>query len=396
MSSRIFVCHAKSDIEATAEIVDLLEIALELPSGSLSSSSLPGYSSDARSDSELREMLDGASVVLALVTPKSSFDPTFCFELGAAWAFGIKIVPLLTQTASVNDLPWPIRDAAAVRPHDRAAWVTFVEDLANLLGVRVRVASAANVALDDVTARASYIPAEQSSTLRSFIPGQAGPVSASKPPRETSEIITLAPIADAMAPAARAADGGGAQPVSGAPASGDAPLSRGLALEAGRAMSDCVWNREEHLDFARELTPQFGRFIDALGGNWNDLRKLGDFDVWIASTDNLIQGLAPAQRELGEWYELGYELTTLHNIAGEDPAGEVERKDQEDVWRETLERFLARAEAAHIRYEDLARVLALLENLIGPRSTRDYTNIARSLEELRKQASYADTMTSAA
>jgi hypothetical protein len=41
-------------------------------------------------------------------------------------------------------------------------------------------------------------------------------------------------------------------------------------------------------------------------------------------------------------------------------------------------------------------VLALLENLVAPRAERDLSNIARSLDELRKQAAGADKQTSAA
>lgn len=349
MTSKVFVCHAKSDIEATSEIIDLLESTLELPAGALSTSSLPGYSSDARSDAELLEMLRGSCVVLALATEQSPRDATFCFELGAAWALGLRVVPVLTGVSSVTDLPWPLRNAPAVRPHDRSAWVSFVEDLARLLGAKVRVASAADVALSEITARAS-------------LPAPAAPL-------ERSEIVALA-----------------------------APqLSRELAFEAGRAMSDCVWNRGEALDFAQELSPKFGRFIDALGGSWQDLQKLADFEVWIGSTENLLQGLPADRGDIAEWYELGYQLTTLHDIAGEaEPSAPEDLTEREAVWREALEALLARAEAAHIRYEDIARVLAQLENLGGPAAARDFTNIARSLEELRKHAASADRLTSAA
>jgi hypothetical protein len=70
--------------------------------------------------------------------------------------------------------------------------------------------------------------------------------------------------------------------------------------------------------------------------------------------------------------------------------------DAERLWRKALERFLIRAENARIPYEDLGRVLALLENLVAPRTERDLSNIARSLDELRKQAAGADKQTSAA
>ena len=96
---------------------------------------------------------------------------------------------------------------------------------------------------------------------------------------------------------------------------------------------------------------------------------------------------------VGSWYALGYELSTLHNIASRGATGTAhERNEVEAVWREALERFLTRAERAQIRYEDLARVIAWLENLVGPATERDFTNIARSLEELRRHAVNVDRL----
>jgi hypothetical protein len=74
-----------------------------------------------------------------------------------------------------------------------------------------------------------------------------------------------------------------------------------------------------------------------------------------------------------------------------------ERSDAaEQQWRSALERFLTRAENARIGYEQLGRVLALLENLAGPRSERDLTNIGRSLTEVRSYAAGADGIHTAA
>ena len=68
----------------------------------------------------------------------------------------------------------------------------------------------------------------------------------------------------------------------------------------------------------------------------------------------------------------------------------------EQQWRGALERFLMRAERAEIGYEDLGRVLGLLENLAGPSSERDLANIGRSLSELRRYAAGADGIHTAA
>lgn len=385
MTMRVFVCHARADIEATSEIIDLLETAVELSTGALSSSSVPGYSSDVRSEAELHQMLSGAAVILALVSERGASDTAFCFELGAAWAMGIRIVPLLTGNIGVSDLPWPLRGIPPVRPSDRGAWASLVHDLAAQLGVRVGVASAARIALDEIAASTSIAPS---------LP--ATPVATAASTHASAVFPAVRPDAPAQAAAP--------SPSAAAPVSQWSTLTTSsttfpsceISLEAGRSLSDCNFNRDEPLDFAAELDVPFGRFVDQLGGSWNDLRKLQDLDLWLGVVDNLLDALPAPHKHLADWYELGYELSTLHNIASRGATGSSQEQAQiEPLWREALERFLVRAEAVHIGYEELARVIALLENLVTP-SERDFANLARSLKELRRHAGLADRLHPAA
>jgi len=167
-----------------------------------------------------------------------------------------------------------------------------------------------------------------------------------------------------------------------------------MALEAGRAVSDCLFNRDEISDFIVELDAPLGGLIESLGASWTELRAEQDLDTWVAVTDHLLQTLPDEVRKLEEWYRVGFELATLHNLAGQlvldgsDAAAEQH-------WRGALERFLMRAERAEIGYENLGRVLGLLENLVGPSHERDLSNIPRSLEELRRYAAGADIHTAA-
>ena len=167
-----------------------------------------------------------------------------------------------------------------------------------------------------------------------------------------------------------------------------------MALEAGRAVSDCLFNRDEISNFTVELDAPLGGLIESLGASWTELSAEQDLDTWVAVTDHLLQTLPDEVRKLEEWYRVGFELATLHNLAGQlvldgsDAAAEQH-------WRGALERFLMRAERAEIGYENLGRVLGLLENLVGPSHERDLSNIPRSLEELRRYAAGADIHTAA-
>ena len=368
MTQRMFVCHAKSDIEVTSEIVDALEVALEIPAGTIAASSLPGYASDVHGEGELHATLTGATVMLALFTEHSTYDPEFVFELGAAWALGIDVVPLLLGATHEGDLPWPLRERTCIRPQDTLAWNGLIEQLAQRL---------------QVTQRVSIVP-----------PPDVEPEPEAPPEAEPVRTNTVSIVAPVLI-------GDGAE------ASGHLPLAPDafeppsdvrsslptyhMSLEAGRALSDCVFNRAEAIDFTRELEEPFGRFVDAMGGSWSDLRQLQDFDVWLGVTENLLQSLPSAGQGIADWYELGYELATLHNLAGQGLFDTPEQVDDaERQWADALERFLTRAEKAGIPYEDLARVISLLENLVAPQSERDLSNIARSLDELRRYAVGAD------
>jgi hypothetical protein len=375
MTKRLFVCHAKSAIESTSEAVDTLENALEFAQSSLFTSSLPGYSSDTRSEEELHSMLAGTSLVLALVTEASVEDQEFSFELGAAWSLGIEIVPVLFGDTHPLQLPWPLREYRVVRADEPGAWTELVADVSQRLGVPPRPP-----------------------TAESSAPASAPPPSAALPPLEDDVVIGSSV---SIAPVLRLQEElPGERPEDQQPSTSDVfarlPTCE-MSLEAGRALSDCLFNRAEIGNFESELAGPLGPFVDALGGSWSELRKLQDLDTWLGATENLLDALPPNLERVSEWYRLGFELSTLHNLAGQlvfDTSGDT--ADAERQWRTALDRFLTRAENAHIGYENLGRVLSLLENLAGPSSERDLTNIGRSLEEVRRYAAGADGIHTAA
>jgi hypothetical protein len=452
MTQRMFVCHAKSDIEATSEIVDALEGALELQTGTLVASSLPGYAADVRGEGDLHATLTGATLMLALFTERSTYDPEFVFELGAAWALGIDVLPLLLGATSETDVPWPLRDRPSIRAQDPTAWNELVTQLSHRLQVGVRDRAIAAPLRPPVAAEVPVV--EQAAPVLAEPEPEADPEPVTETERELP-MPEMPPALDkpfqaqldaveALHAAYELADtksdetdpgtdpdsddddpyaGRSENPVSiiAPRAVGSTPIeiprmapipaeafepdsevrphlpSYRMALEAGRALSDCVFNRGEGFDFTKELEEPFGRFVDAMGGSWSELRKLQDFDVWLGVTENLLQNLPDDGRRIGAWYEVGYELAILHNLAGQGLFDTEERRaEAERLWRKALERFLIRAENASIPYEDLARVLALLENLVATRDERDLSNIGRSLDELRRQAAGADRQHTAA
>jgi hypothetical protein len=424
MTRRLFVCHANAEIESTSEVVDVLESALDFPAGSLLTSSLPGYSSDAHKAEALRDALSETSVVLALISENSLKDPGFNFELGAAWALGIRTVGVYLGDPHQLQLPlaWPLQNLLVVCGQDPSDWASLIGDLSLRLGLVPRPAAmqpphvSAHPAPVAPAAPSFSRPDESdfSDLNEETVPGRgrksAGtpelrppayaavppplgalsappPVSTSEPPPPTYR-SELRPTANARPP----------EPVASAALDSDVfarPPTCEVGLEAGRAVSDCLFNRDQIDDFEQELAQPLGRLVDAIGGSWDELRRSRDFDRWRQTTETLLRHLPSEVRRVEAWYQLGFELAILHNLAGQlvldgsDAAAEQQ-------WRGALERFLERAEKAEIGYENLAKVLGLLENLAGPSSQRDLANIGRSLQELRRYAAGADGIHSAA
>ena len=480
MTKRIFVCHAKSDIEPTSETIDSLESALDFPSSVLLTSSLPGYSSDVRSDDELRAMLASTTVVLALLTEATMEDPEFSFELGAAWALGIDVIPLICGGMSSQSLPWPLRSCPSIRPADPADWDRLIEDLSLRLDAPRRSVAEAVPEPTPVSPAEPKVPDHERETVPERVPTHSGVFLDAAPVGDDE--ASFADVRNAVFDDAQAAlsddardrafddahaavfddahaavledahaavleDAHSAQfdaaaaamfdaepvaqpplaavpesfddetptsdvhvarvmsvssdPISEPPAANSDVYARlpscEMSLEAGRAVSDCVFNRAEISDFDRELSEPLGRFVEAMGGSWADLRRLQDLELWLSATENLLSSLPPELHRVANWYQVGFELATLHNLAGQLVLDGPDRSDAaEQQWRTALDRFLTNAEKAHIGYEDLGRVLPLLENLAGPRAERDLTNIGRSLSEVRSYAVGADRIHTAA
>jgi hypothetical protein len=179
--------------------------------------------------------------------------------------------------------------------------------------------------------------------------------------------------------------------------SGSEPLRQNsiachLSLEAGRAISEYSFHRDEGGgNSAGELDQSFGAFVDAVGGNWSELKRLGDVDVWLSATDNLLESLTQSHKHVPEWYELGFQFSTLHSIAEQGlPDDPEQRSVYQELWNQSMNALRESAQNAGLAARPIRRLQALLENLITPEHQRDYTNVARSLGELRTLADEAD------
>lgn len=399
MTTGILIIHTPSQLEQASSLVDLLEASLSLPPGAILCSSLPGYAWSSRSapssdqPARFTATLDAIGAAIALVDGAAVRDPQLCFDLAAAWARGKRIALLADSSALRDQLPTQLGRAQVIARMDRAGLASMVEDLAFELGLSPRLGQDAQRALELLSSappppdkETNGTPAHDSTT-DAYAEARDLPMTAAVPSEvaDNGELTSddELELSDADVEPLREPE---------LPSQLDA-VSRELSLEAGRAISECSFHRDEQGDFSIELERSFGRFVDAVGGNWPELKRLGDIDVWLGATDNLLQSLPQDSQHISEWYELGFQFSTLRSIAEHGlPADPTERAVYEELWNQSMAAFRESAKSARIAAREARRVQKLLENLIGPEPQRDYTNVARSLQELRVLAEEADRL----
>jgi hypothetical protein len=171
-----------------------------------------------------------------------------------------------------------------------------------------------------------------------------------------------------------------------------APLpSCSVSLQAGRAIADCVFHRAQGGRFADELDQPFGAFLATLGGDWTTLRKLDDLDVWLEAAENVLATLPTDGQRVAAFYEIGYQLSTLINLAhlaGESAA--PANAEVASLWHSTFDALREAAQALPAAAPTVDSLQPMLENLYGPLPPRDTANLGRVQQSIRELAERAD------
>lgn len=399
MPVAVYISHARTQAAEAMGLVDLLESALTLGEGAIGCSSLPGYAVGR----DPREALQSAQAVIAWVDDASLQDPRVAFDLGVAWSLGKWIVLVTDAPRAATSFPWPLAQPTVVVRADQKALRSMVEDVAFQLDVQPRIGPVAAEAM----ARVSEPPPAPVSTVPPVArvgSARGAKVSAAPatpaPQYEALDTVpppSTAPPAKTPSPRALRGDPTGefdlddADLIALADDMNQHGVSCRMALEAGRAIGDCAFHRGDGVELAREIEASFGRFVNAIGGDWKALAQLGDVDVWLGAAENLLSGVPEDRRHVADWYGLGFAFTTLLDLATEGVPEDAGSRDAfRRDWQNSVAQFRAFAQVS-IRDEAATRIQSQLENLLEPEAVRDYTNVARSLDALRAQASHADS-----
>jgi hypothetical protein len=440
VTSSILVLHTAQQLEQASNLVDLLEASLPLGTGAIRCTSLPGYAWSDGGHANIPFADAGAAI--ALVDEAALADGQLVCDLGAVWATGKRVAVIVERTALRSQLPVQLRDGHVLERGDRAALAALVEDIAFDLGVDPRLGREANRLIEVI----SVPPPAPSSPPHSAPPRSAAPPSA--PPAARSSARPAPSVPAPSVPAPRAArpheDETPAVPTTRPPAPDDTdsyeaiesvpppaptpsfahasreddtveplelieeieplraeadprpsqPVVRvrcELALEAGRGIGESAFHGEEGEQPGAGLDGDFARFVEGIGGSYDDLLQLADIELWLGAMDNLLEGLPQSARVYAEWYEIGFQYSTLKCIAEQGlPEAPEDREVYDEMWNRALGQLRESAKLAGLPSHELRRVQALLENVVGPAAYRDYTNLGASLRELRELARNAD------
>jgi hypothetical protein len=378
MNQGIFICHCRADTELVKPLVAYLKVCSRVPPA-FRCSYLPGCALN-REDTEPAELkyeIMRADVVLAVVTQEALLDAQFVLEMTTAWVYDKWVVPLLELGLTRNDLPRSLHELRTV-PMDGAG--SLAELARNVCFEHVdtdRGREALDRLLKKLQARQAEHQSEGTPTLRLEALDDDDLMEGSRPPDDPSRFASSAIV----------------EIDSGIRVPGRRFPSAVESLNAGVALSDCYFNhrRANGSGFVPELDKSFGNFLDALGGSWNDIRVLDDLEVFSGVTENLISSLPPARSDISNWYNLGYCISTMLNIARNGAQRSRRKKEVTAVqWRRSLERFHQLAFELDLREREVEAIGEMLENLMGPDTERDHANVTRCLERIRRHALACD------
>jgi hypothetical protein len=381
MSVRIFVSHSASDNDLASLLVETLQAMIA--SAEVGRSSLPAHVPSGGLDSfaALKQQLTDADTVVGLITAQSLVSGEVPFQLGAAWALGKRIVLMLDQSGSDVELYLPMGHAEALVLGPEAL-LEFSASIAASAGLPVQMSPLAREALAQLFPAWQGLDRESSERPIAYAQRDSSSTQPLWPvgedPQSSDTQVTVRPgVAGAAKARARRAS---------------LPTCSGC-VQAGRALSDCVFHRVEGGPFADELELPFGAFLAALGGNWSLLRELEDLDVWLEAADNVFGALGPTEQHVRYWYEVGFQLATLVNLAGSELDGSApEGAELDALWDGAWRAFRGAAQAVAVEPAVLEELDGMLDNLRGPQAERDYANLGRVQDRIRELAIRGDVI----
>ena len=158
-SMALFISHSSKDFPLATAVVDLFRSALGVEASQIRCSSVDGHRLPVgvNTESQLREEVNTAKVVVGLITPNSLSSHYVMFELGARWGAGSFLAPLLAGVPP-NTLTGPLGLLNALSARVEAQLHQLLGDISNHLGVSLQPPASYQRHLSKVRELADAIP----------------------------------------------------------------------------------------------------------------------------------------------------------------------------------------------------------------------------------------------
>jgi hypothetical protein len=370
MSGRIVISHSAPDAGLGADIAQFLQAMIDR--AQVAAVALPPPGTDGEEGLvSVRQRLASADAVVGLVTRQALGSFELPFQLGVAWSLDKPLALLLGPDVGTPDLGVALgrAEALVLGPENL---LELAESLARNAGLQAEMGGSAREVLARLFPDFSGLDRQSSERL----------VAAPRDDVSTQPLWPVNEHGEAVPPERL-------EPRAGLP-------NCGTSLQAGRAMSDCVFHRNAGGRFADELDRPFGAFLTSLGSDWTALRRLDDLDVWLEAAQNVLAGLGPAERHVRYFYEIGFQLSILINLAQAALEGEPGEAQARERWPSAWQALRKAALLARVAEAAVDRLQPMLENLYGPRAERDVANFGRVQECVQEFAAQADAAVLAA
>jgi len=138
-SIKVFVSHSSKDVAVVGPLVELLRVALNMPTPDIRCTSLDGYQLPIGMSipDKLRAEVRESKAFVALIT-KNFLGSSYClYEMGARWGTGLRLYPLYAGGASVRDVNAWLGEFKGADCGKTAQVMQFVRELGEDLGLGV-------------------------------------------------------------------------------------------------------------------------------------------------------------------------------------------------------------------------------------------------------------------
>jgi TIR domain len=131
----VFISHSSKDENLALALIELLRNSLGISQQEIRCSSVDGYRLEVgvNTESQLRQEVNAAKTLIALVTPNSLTSAFVMFELGARWGANLHLAPLLAGVPP-SEVKQPLSLLNSLSASNNAQLHQFVENISKRLG----------------------------------------------------------------------------------------------------------------------------------------------------------------------------------------------------------------------------------------------------------------------